>query len=242
MNMIYSLVIIAFIYLSIVFLWFVINTLVYFFSLAFKTFKIFSFFTTIGMILYYLLSLAIGIGIFAYMISLLLNGEFLWLIFMFFAGIGLVFMFLNILQIPFIAIPAYYSSKLEGKDFNENIVDAEILDAEGKIIGKTEGDIKTSRRLAIYFLLNYFLLFLYIYIFPTEDQKQNGIFDNIIFAFLQVLVGILLIAIPYAIYRKLRYKRIWEDKRIFFSQVLKIAFIIYIILTIFTLSVIFFFG
>lgn len=242
MSLIYSLIVFALIYLSIVFIWFILNTLVYFFSLAFKTERIFSSFTSLGMIIYYLLSLAIGIGIFAYMIYLLLNGEFLWLLIMFFAGIGLILMFLNFLQIPFIAIPAFYLSKIEGKDFNENVVEAEILDAEGKVIGKTEGDIQTSRRLAIYFLLNYFLLFIYIYIFPSEDQKQNGFFDNIIFAFLQVLVGVLFVSIPYAIYRKLRYKKIWEDKRIFFSQVLKISIIIYLILTLFTVGVIFLFG
>ena len=227
--MILNLLTILLFYLFFLLAWFVIYLIGYFLVLAFKSEKAFGVLLLLQTLINYLVGFAVFIGGIFYLIQLFQQGNFLLLVLMLLFGFGLLLYFIGFITLPFTLVAVYFITKLEGKDFNENVVKAEILDAEGKVVGKTEGEVDISRRLAIFFLLNYGILILYTIIFPAE-REGFGFLDYVVMPFIRLLVGGLLTLIPYSIYRLIRYRKLKAEKVMFFTQILKINLIIYLIL------------
>lgn len=217
--------------LSYLLIWYVANVIVYYLSIAFKKPVIFESFSTISTLFLWLYNAIIG-GVLIWIgIDLLINRQFLWFVAYLFIGSSVIRLFFNILELPFLFILAYFSAKLEAYDFNENVVEAEVLDENKQVIGKTEGDSSVSRRLAIYLLLFYVINLIELFIFPNENQSyQWG--DYLVTPFLQIIGGTIIVGVPYAIYHKIRYKSFMQsDRRYFLIQVWKIWLVIFVILS-----------
>lgn len=223
--------------ISYLLVWYVANIIVYYFSIALKKPVIFESFHAISLVFLWLYNAILG-GVLIWVgISLFLNKQYLWLIIYLFIGSSIVGWFFNILQLPFIFIQTYFADKLERFDFNENVIEAEILDDKNRVIGKTEGESNITRRLAIYFVLFYVINFISMLVFPDENKNYNW-GDYLVTPFLQIIGGTIIIGIPYAIYHAIRYRRlIQSDKRYFLIAVWKIWLVIFVILTIFSLTV-----
>lgn len=216
------------IYVAYILTWLTINFVFYFFSIALKKKSILTALTTLSVIALNIFNFLIGVSIFWLAISLLLNREFLWLIVLIFFGAGLIGGFMSYLQMPFVFITAYFTSKLEDMDFNENIASAEILDEDNKVVGKIEGNTAISVKLAKYFVA-FFALNLISMVLIPEEGRAYGFLDYLTTPATQVFGGTLFVGIPYAIYHRVRHKSFFsKDKRYFFIQVWKLCLIILI--------------
>ncbi len=220
-------IIIVVVYIAYIFTWLTINSVFYFFSIALKKKGILTALATLSLIGLYILNFLVGIGLFWWAISLLLNGEFLLFIALIFFGIGLISGLISYLQMPFVFITAYFANKLEDVDFNEDIATAEILDKDNKVVGKIEGNTAVSIRLAKYFVA-FFALNLASMIFFPAQGRAYGVLDYLTTPATQVFGGTLFVGVPYAIYHKIRHKSFFsKDKRYFFIQVWKLNLIVF---------------
>lgn len=173
MNFLYGVII----YISLALIWAMIVLVAYALSLAIKKPVVIFVLATasqiISQIILFLLSLYFGFSIlFSFfhnfivvVILAVIFGSFIF---------GLLSMLLNILAFPFTAIPMYFVGRIEKDTQEDNIETAEILDGKGKVIGKTvEGSGVVNRKLSIYFLIDYVLIELYIYLHRTLPQYRG---------------------------------------------------------------------
>jgi hypothetical protein len=222
-------------YLSLLLAWFVISIVFYLISLISKKNLAF-----IPLGLTYIVAFLIQWYIFGYaaylLWSMIKGHEWLMLLFSLLVGgfvIGWWQMIYNFLLAPFYGIANYYSDKLCEVDFKEEIVQAEVLDMNNKVIDVIEGETSIKTRFAKYFIGLYFFNLLYLLVFP-EERKGLLILDYITKPFLQIIGATFLIGIPFGIYRLIRYRKFFtKDKRYFFIQTWKVALYIFIPFTIF---------
>lgn len=216
------------VYVSYLFIWFVINLVAYFFAVAFKKPAILAVFVGLAVIVVQILNFGIGIGLFIYTISLLFDGQFLWFLLMIFIGISLISGVLGFLQMPFMLIPGYFAEKFENVDLEEDTVIGEILDKDNKIVDISEGETSLKTRFAKYFLAVYALGLVNLIIFPVEREGLAPL-AYITKPFLQIISLSLIIGIPYGIYRKIKHKPFFtKDKRYFLIQTWKVYLYIFI--------------
>lgn len=222
-----EILILIIVYIGYLFVWFAVNLLAYFASLAFRKKTIIGGLAGISVLASYLLSFIIGIIVLIWMISVLLEGQILLFLLLLLFGGGLIISLIMFLQTPFVAIPMYLAEKTEKIDFEESVVEAEILDKDDRVIGKTEGETAISVRLAKWFLAIYGLGIINIIIFPVEREGlMRG--DYLTKPFLQIISTTVIVGLPYGIYRKLKYKAFFpEDKRYFLIQVWKLSIYIF---------------
>jgi len=227
MNNIILLIVAYILYLL---LWFVINLVFYFVSMAFRKPQIYNVITGVSMLVVYLLNFIVGLGMLVFGISLLLDKEFLWFLFYFFIGATLISWIFSIVQFPFIAIASYFSEKIEEKDFDEEVVANEIINKKGEIVKKTEGDVAVSSRVAKYFIVLYFINLLPLFLFSAE--REGTTWDAYILKpFSGVVLTTILLGVPYGIYNKFKEKLFFtKDKRYFFIKIWKVGIYIYMIL------------
>ena len=232
MSIIFNLLLILFVYLSYLLIWFIVNLLAYFVSLAFKTPKILILFVGTAAILYYIFSFLLGLYLLWITISLLLNGQFLWFLVMSFIGLSIIYGVIGFLQMPFMLIPSYFLEKLEKFDSKEDIVRAEILDDKDNVLTVTEGEATTSRRLAIWFLIAYGInLFSLVINRQAEEYQGYRWGDYILTPTIQILTQLLVFGIFVGIFYKLRKgKFFFINKRYFITSTLKVSSIIFGIL------------
>lgn len=224
-----------------VLLWLILNLLAYFISIALKTQKIFSAFSSIAFTVYYIFNFLVGIWLIWLGISLLTAGHFLWFIIYLFIGASIIGFLINLLQMPFIYLTAYFSEKINEKDFDENITTAEIIGEKGKVIKRIEGDTAILVRLAKYFVLLYLLNFASIFLNPEKHAIWRW-GDYILWPSLWLISQAVVVGILYIIYHKIRFKSFFpEDKRHFFIQVFKICFFFVLIATILVYGLLYFF-
>lgn len=222
-------------YLSLVFLWFVINTICYFFSIALKKPTISNTVSGLSVFLLYLLNFLIGIYLLIYSLFLLINGEFLWFLLYIFIGIGIFSWVIGLLQLPFTFIASYYMTKIEDFNFVEDIATAEVLDANNKVVSIIEGDTTISVRLAKYFSGLFMFNLISLLLGPERDTYVNNWSDYLIKPFIWILSYSVIVGIPYLVFRRIKYKR-WlpEDIRLFFISVWRITLYIFIPLFLFS--------
>ncbi len=219
-------------YVVYIVVWFVINLIVYFFALAFKKPFIFKTLEGLTIFIVWLFNFFAGIGLLWLGWSLLFGGNFIWFLVYIFIGVGIISSLLNIVQMPFYLIPTFFSANLDGKNFNEAIIEAEIIDENGVAVKSKENDTDISVKMAKYFAGFYFLNFLPLIIDPSQREGIK-ILDYIIKPFLGVILISLLAAIPYIIYSKFELKSFFPaDKRYFFIGIWRIGFFISLIITI----------
>jgi len=227
-----EILILVIVYLGYLFVWFVVNLLAYFASLVFKKKKIINGLAGISVLVSYFLSFILGIIMLMWMISVLLDGQILLFLLLFIFGAGLITSLITYLQAPFVAIPMFFTEKVKEIDFDEDIVEAEILDKDDRVIGKTEGDTTISIRLAKYFLVFYGLNLTWLLISP-EEHEGLLLLDYVTIPFTQMIGGTIMVGLPYAIYHRIRYKSFFpEDKRYFFTNTWKFCVYIFGILMI----------
>lgn len=216
------------VYVSYLFIWFVVNLIAYFIAIAFKKPVVIGVFVGLAVIVVQILNFGIGIGLLIYTISLLLDGQFLWFLVMIFIGIGLISGILGFLQMPFMLIPGYFAEKIEDMDLEEDTVVGEILDKDNKVVDISEGETSLKTRFAKYFLAIYALGLVNLIIFSVEREGLVPI-DYITKPFFQIISLTLIIGIPYGIYRKIKHKAFFpKDKRYFLIQTWKISLYIFI--------------
>lgn len=227
-----TVLIVAFVYILYLFIWFVINLVAYFSSIAFKKIVIINTFVGLTVIVVQLLNFGLGIWLLLYTFSFLFSGQFIWFFIMIFIGIGFILGVLRYLQMPFMLIPIYFAEKVEKIDFDEDTVVGEILDKDNRVIDISEGETSLKTRFAKYFLAFYAYNLIYILIFPGE-REGLATFDYITKPLFQIIGSTLLIGLPYGIYRKIKYKAFFpRDKRYFLIQVWKLSLYIFIPLSI----------
>lgn len=214
-------------------LWFTINIVAYFTSVFLETKKIFRAFGKLAYTVAYIFNFLVGIGLIWFGISLLLSGHFLWFIVYLFIGAGIIGFLINLLQFPFIYITVYLSEKIEEKNFNEDIASAEIIDKDGKILKKVEGDTTISVRMAKYFTLLFTVNLLSVFIYP-EARAGWRWGDYFLSPFLWIVSESFVVGIIYVLYHKIRYNLFFpEDKRYFFIHVWRICFLALLPITLF---------
>lgn len=223
LNLLYLLLM----YLSIVFLWFVINTVGYFFSIALNKPAISNTISGLSVLLLYLLNFLIGIYLLVYSISLLLNGEFLWFLFYIFIGFGLFSWMVGLMQLPFTFIASFYMTKIESFNFVENIATAEVLDSNNKVVSIIKGDTTISIRLAKYFSSLYVFNLFSLVLGPEREFYVNNWSDYLTKPFLWILSYSVIVGLPYLIFYRIKHKN-WlpEDRRLFFISVWRITLFI----------------
>jgi len=138
--------------LSYISLWFVINLVIYYLSIFTKKKVILETFHTVSNIFLYIYNIIFSISLFWIGIELFKNREYFWLIFYIFVGSNILGGLFGIITIPFIFVQTYFATKLEGHKLDDGIIEAEILNEKGKVIGITEGDSVINRKLSGYFL------------------------------------------------------------------------------------------
>lgn len=215
------------VYLGYLFVWFVVNLLAYFVSLALKKRGIIDGLASISVIVVYVLDFIIGLLLLWWAISTLLSGQFLLFLFLILFGIGLISAFFNYLQLPFVFIFGYFSDKIGQIDFEENVTTAEILDEQDRVVDVTEGDTTIAIRLAKYFLAVYGLNLIWLLISPVEHEGLLPL-DYITIPFTQIIGGTIIVGLPYSIYHRVRHKSFFpKDKRYFLIQVWKLSIYIF---------------
>lgn len=118
------------IYLSFLFLWFVVNLIAYFLSVALKKKTIMVSIFALTMIVQIVVSWGIGIGMLVWLATLLFSGQIIPFLLLLFLGAGFIMAFLEWLRMPFGAIPAMFAEKVDRFDFEEREARAEILDKD----------------------------------------------------------------------------------------------------------------
>lgn len=218
-----NILIFVLVYLGYVFIWFVINLVGYFLSIITKK-RITDVLVGIASVVATIINIILGLGLLAYIGSLLFSGQFLLFLLFIFIGYYVVTTIFGVLQLPLLFIPGYFSEKLSQTDLNEDIMTAEILDKDDNVIGISEGDVTIKRRMAKYFLFLYLSLLSYMLIFPAE--REGRLFgDFIVNPFLQLITVTVIFGIIYSVYHKFKFGRFFpEDKRKFFIQTWKIGF------------------
>ncbi len=215
------------IYLSYLFIWFSINLIAYFCSLAFKKQSILAAVNGISFIILIIFNWAVGIGLFLYSVSLLLNGEILRFVLMILIGIGMYQGFIAYLQLPFVFVSEYFTSKIGKLNFKEVITGAEIQASNSSIVKTIDPGTRLSVQMARYFLVFYTFNLIMMIISPAERVGVYGA-GYITKPLLQIVGGTIIIGLPYTIYHKLRFKSFLpKDKRYFFISVWKLSLIIF---------------
>lgn len=199
------------VYLVYLLLWGVVCTLAYSLTLIFKRKSILEWFVGIATLVAHIINFVIGIWLLIYTFSLLFDGQILWFLAMIFFGIGLVAQVFSILQLPFFAIPAYYSHKIEHTNMDEDIVIGEIIDENNKVVGTTEeGTFSKSRRLALYFSIAYLLNLFSLYL-SQEDYPGYKWGDYILTPFLWLFSQVIFLGIFVGIINKLKRQKFFHN-------------------------------
>lgn len=207
MQILYALVA----YLAYLILWGVVCTLAYSLTLIFKKKSIMEWFVSVASIIANIINFIVGIWLLIYTFSLLTSGEFLWFLAMIFFGIGLVTQVFSVLQLPFYAIPVYFSHILEQADMNEDIVIGEILDENNNVIGTTEeGEFSKNRKLALYFSVAYLLNLLSLYL-NQGDYPGYKWGDYILTPFLWLFSQVIFLGIFVVIINKIRKRKFFYN-------------------------------
>lgn len=194
---------------------------IYFFALFFKKAEILQVFNFLSSGALIILNFIFSLAILAW------GGSFLWegriLVFLGFVVVwwtGLIPKLLMVPQLPFVLINGFFISKIERVDFEEDVAKAETLDKNNNVVGLSEGDTAISLRLAKYFVILFCLNLLGMLIFPDQD----GMTSYFITPATQVFGPTVIVGFPYAIYRKLRFGRFFqEDKRYFLIKTWKLS-------------------
>jgi hypothetical protein len=211
--------------------WGVLNLIVYFISVvtdSMKPVKTISGFTYIAIVIYQIL---IWIWLIYIGVQLFMSGQWIFLILYVLIGYGFVATIFGMFQAPFILIPAYFEEKAEGKSKEEEIETAEVLDEEGNVVTKLEGEKTMSKNLARSFLMLYGINLFALILFPVEREGLVAI-DYLMRPFYWMITPTLVVGLIYGIYRKIKHKNFFtEDKRHFFTDVWKYSFYIYAVFT-----------
>lgn len=217
-------------YAIIIIVWLIFATLLFALSLIFKKNL-----SAIPVGITYILGFIIQLGLVIYAISILWqiisHGEWLILILALIFGsfiIGWWQFIYSLLLMPFSVSASYFLSKIDDTDFKDETLSGEVLDEKGKVIGVSESETSLKTRFAKYFLAVYLLDLIPLIIFPVEREGMAPL-DYITKPFFQIIGLTLIIGIPYAIYRKIKYKTLLtKDKRYFLIQTWKISLYIFI--------------
>lgn len=231
--MLNQLLLLALVYVGYLFVWGIINLLAFAFSVAFKKPVILNAVLGISALAVQLVGFVVGIGILWFVVSLLLNGQFLWFIFMLFIGIGLLSGLLGFLQMPFILISGYFASKMEDTSQSSGI---EVV-GENNETFKVQSDDSVNQKLAIYFLAVYGLNLLSV-LMNTEDYPTWQWGDYIAWPVVWVFSQAIFFCLIIGIYMKLRHGKFWyPTKKQMMISTLKATTIV---LVAFTVLLIFF--
>jgi len=225
MNLLLIFLLVLFLYTLI---WFVINLVLYFLSVALKRPVILQSFHGVAMLFLWLYNGLLGLGLLWFGVSLFLGHQFFWLLVYIIFGVSLIGGLFNILTMPFMLIQSYFASKLESFNFNEDIVRAEILDEKNNVVGISEGNSSISVRLAKYFIAFYLVNLFSLMVFP-DDERTYQWGDYLLTPFFQIIGGTLIIGVPYMIYHKIRYKTFFpSERRYFLIKMWKVWIVIFV--------------
>jgi len=226
--MLNQLLLLALFYVGYLILWGIINLLAFAFSVAFKKPLILNAVLGISALAVQLVGFVVGIGILWFVISLLLNGQFLWFIFMLFIGIGLLSGLLGFLQMPFMLISSYFASKMEDMSQGSSV---EVIGQNNETV-KVSSDDSVNQKLAIYFLAVYGLNLLSVLI-NTEDYPTWQWGDYIAWPVVWVFSQAIFFGLIVGIYMKLRHGKFWyPTKKQMMISTLKTTTIVLIAFTI----------
>lgn len=220
-------------YFSLLFLWSVLNIVVFAISYLRKA-NYLKGFDVLNSIIMYLIQIGIilwGLGI---VWSFFSNKEWLLLFLAFMFGgmvIGFYQMFYYLLQAPFIFLTKHLSEKLDkSKKEPWQEYEAEILTPEGKVVGTMISDDKVNKRLSFWFLAVYFLT-LISYFLDSGTDRNWAWGDYIIMPVVFMSLFSLPIMLIYAVWNGIRYKKILpKGKRFFVANTLRILCVLLIIL------------
>jgi len=220
------------VYLGYLLVWGVICLVVFAVSLIFKRPTIIGMLTAMSTIVVYILNFFLGLGLLLYLGALLVNGQFLWFIIMLFLGIYIIGWLLNLLQMPFLIIPVYFAQKAESIEKQPDVVRAEVLDKQHKVIFVTESEKEIDKRFAIYFIAVYILNFLSLLI-NRRDYPSYLWGDYIFMPFFWIISQVLFFGLIIGAYNKIKNGRFfYPRKKNFFILTFKVTAIVLVVLTV----------
>ena len=173
----------------------------------------------------YLISYGIQLFLFGYAVymfwQIIVSHQWLLLIFaLIFGGFILSIwqMMYNLFLTPFIALSLYFSNKVDKTDFNDDAIEAEILDKDNKVIDVSVGSSRINKKLATIFLINYIVNLIYIITHP-QQYHMLGWWDYMITPIFFMVQNIIIFGIVIGIYNKIKHhKFIWRGKKQFLIQ------------------------
>lgn len=225
-------------YISLLFLWAVLNIVVFAISYLRKA-NYLKGFDALNNIVMYL----IQIGIFIWGLGILwmffTNKEWLLLFLAFMFGgmiIGFYQMFYTLLQAPFIVLTKSLSEKLDNsKNESWQEYEAEILTPDGEVVATMISDDKVNKRLSFWFLAVYFLT-LSSYFFDSGTDRNWTWGDYVIMPVIFMCLFSLPIMLVYAIWNVFKHRIVFPaGKRLFVANVFRALGILLIILFAFNL-------
>lgn len=199
-----NLIIGLFIYLLLLIIWGIVCLIAYALSIVARKPIIIKTISGITQIIGYIFYLIFGIYLLYFGVQLFFLRQFLWLFFYILFGSALFGGLGNLLLMPFIAIPLFFSENVSKALKEDDFVKAEILDENDKVIGITEGSGVINRRLALYFIIDFLIHLLYIFSHP-QSYKMIAWWDYLITPIFFMVQNILLFGIFVLLFNKIKH-------------------------------------
>lgn len=205
----------AFIYISFLCFWGVVNVVVFAFSYLRKI-NYLKGLDLLNNIVLYIIQIAIWISGIRIVWFLFTTQEWLLLFLAFMFGgflLSIYTTFYLLLQMPFRIITKYLSDVVE-KSKNDvwSEYDAEIISPEGEVIDSYSSDDKLNKRIWIWFLINYFL---FIFGYLTDGEPRNwGWGDYVVMPIIGMIIFLIPIIIISLLWNLIKKRKLMPNGRI----------------------------
>lgn len=216
-----------FIYVFILVVWLALNLV--FFAISYLSRRsVSSILLGINMIINYIVYIVLGIwGLSLYWNALIHKQWFLFILLLIFGSIiiGFYQMIASLIVMPFTFLSTYFVEKTESlKQSKRDEYRAEVISPDGKVIEAYESNDLINRKLAIFFLLDYFGHLFYLVTHP-QQYTLYGWWDYIFRPFFFLLQGIAIYILFVLLYNRLRHgKFIFMGWKHIITQTLKFDF------------------
>lgn len=198
----------------------------------------------IHMVINYLIYFALGIWGLSLYWNAFIHKQ--WIIFIFLLIFGSIIIgfyqaFASLIIVPFALISTYFVEKTETLKPLRDEYKVDVISAKGKVIESYESDDLINKKLATFFLLDFFGHLLYFSTHP-QQYKAYGWWDYIFTPFFFLIQGIGLFILFVLIYNRLKHGNfIYNNWKYVITQTLKLDFFITIALQVLAIGIYIFF-
>ncbi len=215
------------IYFLVLIVWLVLNLVVFAISYLLRR-SVSSILLIINMVINFVIYITFAFwGLFLYW-NALINKQWLLFVILLIIGsfvIGFYQIIVTLILMPFSLISSYFTGKTENYKNTKRVeYQAEYLSPEGKVMDTIESDDLINKKLATFFLLDFFGHLVYLLLHP-QQYKMYGLWDYIFTPFFFLLQDILFFILMVLIFNRFRHGRfIYLSWRSVITQTLKLDF------------------